>query len=205
MTVPWQNIGALFQNNIALNRGDGLYVIPSFSGFLSKVGHWYVTLILIENGLARGYTLDSLGTGYNDKKEGIRQNIVLSFHIPNSRQWFDVPIMTHIENECGPRTIWNMVQICLAHKRHIRLEHIFRRLSTLGGISRSSSARRVREDAKEIVLSQSGLALFHRIFSRSDVHTSLWENTISTLVLTTAPGLRLFSSIMRLGIWYFFI
>ena len=76
--TEWNRIGRLFHNNTAMGRGDGLYILPAFSSS-AGVGHWSVTLVLIQNGIACGYALDSLGTNYGPEKTEIRQNVMQGF------------------------------------------------------------------------------------------------------------------------------
>ena len=165
----WARIGRLFRNNIALNRGDGLYILPAYSGS-SKKGHWIVILIQIQNGIAIGFSLDSLGTSYGSdqsEKSKIRKKIMLGFRIPNLQHWRDIPILLQTELECGPRCIWNMTLICLARNNHIGLDSIFQKLSNLGGIPRNISARQIRNDVYQILITKSGNDLFHRVFNLS--------------------------------------
>ena len=157
--TSWNNIGRLFQSSLAINREDGFYIIPSFTG-LEEFGHWYAIIVVIRSGKAVGYSLDSLGTRYSRKKSEVRMNIMTGFGITHLRDWIDIPIMLQTEVECGARCIWNMVVICIASSHHIPLHNIFSRLRTLGGISRQDSAERVREDVTRILSTQSGAFLF---------------------------------------------
>ena len=163
----WMYIGRLFNNPIALNRGDGLYIIPSFVG-ASDFGHWYVNLVHIQVGQARGYALDSLGTNYGPWKSYIRQKIMHGFSIPSLQYWSDIPILLQTELECGPRSIWNMLILCIARNHHITLNNIFTQIRTLGGISRLESSNIVRNDVHSFLSTQSGTALFSRLFSSQE-------------------------------------
>ena len=162
----WHRIGQFFQHQIAYNRGDGLYIIPSFYGG-DNFGHYYVLLIHIENGEARGFSMDSLGTSYNDKKSLIKHHIMVGFDIFSNRHWQDIPILLQTELECGARCIWNMTLIVEAYKKHFLLHQIFEKIKTMGNISRAESAKIAREDVFDIISTQSGSTLFHKIFPPS--------------------------------------
>ena len=144
---------------MARNRGDGLYILPSLSGS-TDFGHWTTNLVCIKNGQAVGYNLDSLGTAYRKNKTDIRDNIMRGFRIGSIANWHDIPILQQTELECGSRCIWNMIVICMGHKHHIPLGLIFDRIKNLGGIQRDQSARRVREDVRDFIVTQSGTSLF---------------------------------------------
>ena len=159
----WAQIGRLFRNNIAASSGDGLYILPAFSS-VSGAGHWSVILILIQDGTACGYSLDSLGTHYGPEKLTNRQNIMEGFSIQSLREWNDIPIMLQTELECGPRSIWNMIIICMARKHHITMNNIFVKLRNLGGLSRNSAARQIRMDVQHFLITKTGSDLFNRIF-----------------------------------------
>ena len=159
----WHNIGRFFRNNIAANRGDGLYIIPSFFGG-DDCGHWIVNMILIQNGRARGFALDSLGTHYNPNKSLVRRRIMEGFNINSLLDWLDIPILLQTELECGSRCIWNMTILCLGRKHHIDLNTILNTIKTMGNIPRKDSAQTVREDVYNIIASQSASDLFNRLF-----------------------------------------
>ena len=161
--TSWPSIGRFFRNPIAFNRGDGLYLIPSFYGG-EDFGHWFVNFIHMVNGQATGYTLDSLGTGYNHNKSLLRQQIMSGFGINSLRNWIDVPILLQTELECGPRCVWNIALLCIARKHHIPLNLILEKIKTMDNTSRINSAKLARNDVFNIISTQSGNALFHRIF-----------------------------------------
>ena len=61
----WQRICRCFQNENAVHKRDGIYILPSFYGS-DSCGHWYLNVVEIHNRSPIGYTLDSLGTSYGE-------------------------------------------------------------------------------------------------------------------------------------------
>ena len=131
----------------------------------NNFGHWFVNFVIITNGQAQGYTIDSLGTDYGTKKATVRNLIMNSFSIPRRRNWHNISTVLQTEYECGPRSIWTMMMLlCLAFKRQIPLDLIIQRLSSLGGLSQDASAQQIRIDVMNILTSNSCTPLFHRVF-----------------------------------------
>ena len=161
--IAWDRIGRLFNHTVAINRGDGFYLIPSFIGD-SNFGHWYVILIQISQGQACGYTFDSFGTHNGPAKLTVRNKIMLGFDIPDNRRWIDIPTILQTELKRGPCSIWTMTLICIARKHHIPLQQIFRQITILGGLSRTAAAKQVCVDVQQILVIRSGSFLYSRIF-----------------------------------------
>ena len=164
--TTWGRIGTYFRNDNAINRRDGFYIIPSFSGSRT-FGHWYLNLIHISDGRAKGFTIVSLGTSYGEEKEHIWNKLCEGFTIDANSEWNDIDCIHQTELECGARTIWNMSLLCIGLRRHIPLPLILEKNQSIDDIPREEAAVRIRREVTTILQDQSCNALFQRVFART--------------------------------------
>jgi len=112
-TQGWERFSRIFNSRTAtFSKPNGTYMIPIFSGNSSS-GHWH--LVVIKNSsrtLCHGWVLDSLGRGQTSSNTINKITEAFSHSSRGCVIWNAPQCLRQTENECGPRTLKGIIDIC---------------------------------------------------------------------------------------------
>ena len=158
--TDWTKFATCFGDRDTINKPQGIYIIPIFSGD-SSGGHWSLAVVEKTKVFCKGWILDSLGEGCGRGEEAQILKILFS-SARKSCTWQNTQSVRQTENECGPRTISCMVSICEAIRNGRGVEAAI--LSAAGAQvaeDRMYDSMRIRQSVMPLMWVSEGVKIAH--------------------------------------------
>jgi len=131
-TQGWERFSRIFNSRKAtFSKPNGTYLIPIFSGDNAH-GHWHLMIIQKTcRTSCHGWILDSLGQGQISSDIINRTTEAFSHSSRGSVKWHAPKCFRQTENECGPRTLKGIIDICNNLKMGVSIEECITRATML--------------------------------------------------------------------------
>jgi len=182
----WTELARLFHNKRALDKEDGIYIIPSFVG-IHTAGHWLTNIVHLKNRSAKGFILDSLNNEKCEENIMIQKRIQEFFSPCEWSGWSMIPCRGQTEVECGPRMLWNIRSISIERGDVFNnFDYLIQTSANLFNIKHHNKAFGVRNELGN---------LLNSYFLKSNIDVNNKENINPLLLDTSLPSSQVKSNI----------
>lgn len=157
-TQGWQHFGRIFNSReAAFTKPYGCYLIPIYAAT-----HWHFVAVTKRNRFFEGWILDSLGVGRTDTT--IRISIKTAFSLYRGRWlWRTSWSFRQVENECGPRILQGIWEICKGIRDGVRMETCIEKTSMKDNTTSTYNPNQIRKNIANLMRTYTAQTNFRRI------------------------------------------